>query len=76
MDPQLRYDQEDDVLLVWFSHKHAARAEMFGTMVMHVSEDGDPVLLEILGASHFLDSLNDIITQAKQMVEEPHQSIA
>lgn len=76
MEPKLRYDQEDDVLLVWFSHKHAARAQMYGSMVMHVSEDGDPVLLEILGASRFINSLNDVITEAKQLLEEPRQNVA
>ncbi len=67
--PTIRYDQEDDVLLVWFSQKLASKAQMSGPVVLHLSDEGEPVLLEILSASAFVEDLNERIMTAKAMPE-------
>ena len=76
MEPRLRYDEEDDVLLVWFSKKLASKAEISGPVVVHVSNEGEPVLLEIMGASAFIENLTDVIAAAKQVTEKACPSAA
>ena len=49
-----RYDKEDDVLMIWFSHERVDHAQHSKQTVLHLSEDNKPVLLEILNASKFL----------------------
>lgn len=51
MSLKMRYDREDDVLMVWFAEgKQVDHAEQSGQSILHVTEKGEPVLLEILRA--------------------------
>ncbi len=51
---KLRYDHEDDVMMIWFSQAKVDHAEQNGDLIVHFSTNRKPVLLEILNASHFL----------------------
>ena len=51
---RIRYNREDDVLLIEISDEEIDYAEEVGNMIIHFSKDGKPVLLEILDASEFL----------------------
>jgi len=51
---RIKYNREDDVLLIEFSNEEIDYAEVAGNMIIHFSKDGKPVLLEILDASEFL----------------------
>ncbi len=60
MNPKIRYDHEDDVLMVWLAEgKTVDRAEQTGQSILHMSEQGEPILLEILNAHDFILSLVD-----------------
>jgi hypothetical protein len=55
MKPTMRYDSEDDILMIWLAHgKTIDHAEQFGTTILHVSAEDEPVLLEILEARAFM----------------------
>ena len=51
---KLRYDTEDDVLMVWLAMDKVDHAEQKENVIVHFSSDDRPVLLEILQASEFL----------------------
>lgn len=51
---KLRYDKEDDVLMVWFSREPVDYAEQEENLIVHFSKEHKPVLMEILDASAFL----------------------
>ncbi len=57
-DIQVRYDQEDDVLMIWFAKDILVdHAEQVGQSIMHTGSSGEPVLLEILNARAFVVDL-------------------
>lgn len=51
---KFRYDEEDDVLMVWFSEEPIDYAEQEKNLIIHFSKDNKPVLMEILDAIKFL----------------------
>ena len=51
---RIKYNREDDVLLIEISDEEIDYAEEVDNMIIHFSKDGKPVLLEILDASEFL----------------------
>ena len=51
---RIKYNREDDVLLIEISDEEIDYAEEVGNVIIHFSKDGKPVLLEILDASEFL----------------------
>ena len=51
---KIRYNKEDDVLMVEFRSKSIDYAEQSGGMIVHFSPDREMVLMEILDASKFL----------------------
>jgi len=51
---EFRYDQEDDVLMIWFSKEPVDFAEQQKDVIVHFSKANKPVLMEILDASKFL----------------------
>lgn len=54
----MRYDREDDVLMIWFAQdRKVDHAEKTGQAILHLSEDGQPILLEILDARDFVAEL-------------------
>lgn len=58
MNPKMRYDREDDVLMIWFAEGlKVDHAEHVGQTILHVSEKGEPILLEILNAQEFVTAL-------------------
>ncbi len=58
MSLRMRYDQEDDVLMVWFAdNKKVDHAEQTGRSILHLTEQDEPVLLEILNAREFVVDL-------------------
>lgn len=69
MELEIKYNLEDDILLVWFSQENIYDARMTGSTIMHVSEGGEPVLLEILDASVFVGDLSSTIERARTDAE-------
>lgn len=58
MSLKMRYDHEDDVLMIWFAQgKTVDHAEQTGQSILHLTESGEPVLLEILNARDFVPEL-------------------
>jgi len=54
----MRYDREDDVLMIWFTRdRQVDHAERTGQGILHVSAQGEPILLEILRAREFVPEL-------------------
>ncbi len=51
---RVKYNREDDVLLIEISDEKIYYAEEVGNMIIHFSKDGKPVLIEILDASEYL----------------------
>ncbi len=51
---RVKYDRETDILLVETSSEAIDYAEEMSNIIVHFSEGGRPVLLEILDASDFL----------------------
>ncbi len=58
---KMRYDKEDDALMVWFSNQKIDYAEQQNNLVVHFSKNNKPVLLEILDASLFLKETGKVI---------------
>ena len=54
---RIKYNREDDVLLIEISDEKIDYAEEAGNMIIHFSKDGKPVLIEILDASEFLTEI-------------------
>lgn len=50
----VKYYQEDDLLVVKLSKKPFKVAEKVGSFIMHYDEQKEPVLVEILNASKLL----------------------
>jgi uncharacterized protein YuzE len=58
MSLKMRYDREDDVLMIWFAqNKKVDHAEQTGQSILHLTENDEPVLLEILNAREFVPEL-------------------
>jgi len=51
---KIKYDRDADVLTLEISDKSIDHAEEAGPMIIHLTEDNKPVLIEILDASEFL----------------------
>lgn len=49
-----RYDKEDDVLMVFLGKGKVDDTQQTGDVIVHLSEKGEALLLEILNASKFL----------------------
>lgn len=58
---KFRYDKEDDVLMVWFSHQKVDYAEQQKNIIIHFSKNNKPVLMEILDASMFLQQTSKML---------------
>jgi len=68
MSLKIRYDQEDDVLMVWFAdNKQVDHAEQVGNSILHMTQADEPVLLEILNAQDFVvDLVKAVMTASPQ----------
>lgn len=59
------YDREVDVITREISDGDIDHAEEAGPMIIHLTEDNKPVLIEILDASDFLASRTKISSQSR-----------
>jgi len=57
---KIRYDRDADILTLEISEEGIDHAEEAGPMIIHLSEDNKPVLVEILDASEFLADLTRV----------------
>ncbi len=63
---KIRYSKDVDVLLVELSEEPIDYAEESGPVVVHFSEDGRPVLLEIFNARDFvMGSLSSVVRETE-----------
>jgi hypothetical protein len=62
---KLRYNREDDILLLEVSDEPIDYAEEMGPLIVHFSKGGKPIILEILDASDFIASAAKSTIQAK-----------
>lgn len=53
---KIYYEPEDDVLNIWISDKHYDHAEDEDGVIIHYTKDKQPVYIEILDASRFLNT--------------------
>lgn len=61
---KIKYSKDVDALLIELSDKKIDYAEEEGQMIIHFSQDGKPVLLEILDAKDFLlNSLSSLVKE-------------
>lgn len=61
---KIRYSKDVDALLIELSDKKIDHAEEEGQVIIHFSEDDEPVLLEILDAKEFvLNSLESVMRE-------------
>lgn len=61
---RIRYSPDVDALLVELSDRPIDHAEEEGRVIVHVSVEGEPVLLEIFDAKKFvLDCVSSVITE-------------
>lgn len=51
---KMKYDREEDVLMIETADGNIDYAEEMGQIIVHFTKDGRPVVLEILRASDFL----------------------
>ena len=65
--PKFKYEKEDDVLSIWLSEQKIDYAEDTGDVIVHFTQDNEPVYMEILDASHFLKrEAKDLPREIKQ----------
>ena len=58
---KIKYEKEDDILMIEFNDKPIDYAEQSGDLIMHFSPKREAVLLEILDASKFLKKTSHAI---------------
>lgn len=63
---RVHYDKDEDILMLEFVHKKIDDAYETDQMIVHVTEDREPVLLEIFKASKFLKDLGRVIPRNLQ----------
>ena len=62
---KIRYDRDDDILIVEMGKGKIDFAEESGPLIIHFTKQKKPVLLEIMNASKFLASLTKSTMVAK-----------
>jgi uncharacterized protein YuzE len=62
---RIRYSRDEDMLIIEFSDEKIDYAEEMGPIIVHFTEDGKPVMLEILDASEFIAEISKIAMRAK-----------
>lgn len=67
--PKFIYEKEDDVLNIWFSEEKLDDAYQQGDVIIHVSENKEPIYIEILDASKFLQA------QAKSLPKDVKEAV-
>ena len=62
---KVSYDRESDILMIQVGDEKIDYAEEMGPIIIHFTEKGKPVLLEILDASEFLSQTAKISIRSK-----------
>lgn len=55
---RVRYDKKEDILMIELVKKKIDDAYETENMIVHVTSDREPVLLEIFEATKFLENIN------------------
>lgn len=55
---RVRYDKEEDILMIELTKKKVDDAYETNNMIVHVTSQREPVLLEIFNATTFLKDIN------------------
>ena len=63
---KVHYDKDEDILMIELARKKVDDAYETDQMIVHVTEDREPVLLEIFKASQFLKDLGKVVPQNLQ----------
>jgi len=63
---RIKYDKEQDILLLEVSNESIDYAEEVGPIIMHLTKDGKPVLFEIMDASEFLT--DEFLDEANKVI--------
>lgn len=58
---KIKYNKEDDVLMIELNKKQIDYAEQSGDIIVHFSPKREAVLLEILDASKFLQEQSKVL---------------
>jgi uncharacterized protein YuzE len=62
---KIRYDGEEDIVTLDVSAENIDHAEQIGSIIVHFSKQGKPVLLEILDASEFIAETTKAMAKSK-----------
>jgi len=62
---KVRYSRDEDILIIEFSDEKIDYAEEMVPIIVHFTEDGKPVMLEILDASEFIAEISKIAMRVK-----------
>ena len=63
---RVHYDKDEDILMIELARKKVDDAYETDQMIVHVTEDREPVLLEIFKASQFLKDLGKVVPKNLQ----------
>ena len=63
---KISYNRIDDVLIYELGEGKIVRAEEMGPIIVHMDENGKPLLLEILDASEFLTQTAKVTMKSKE----------
>ena len=63
---KLSYDREKDILTVETSEDFIDHSEEIGPIILHLTKDNKPVLLEILDASEFLSEVSKVTMRSEK----------
>lgn len=66
---KISYEPEADVLTWEVSNKAIDHAREIGNVVVHFNKNDNPVLIEILDASKFLDKAKKLVFKNKAMLK-------
>lgn len=72
---KLKYNKQDDVLLIELNNKPIDYAEQSGDLIVHFSSKKEAVLLEILDASQFLKKVTKTLPMKLQQNICPHSAV-
>ena len=62
---RIRYNREEDIIIIEVSEEGIDYAEEVGPMIIHFTRERKPVLVEILDASDFLAEITKVSLRAK-----------
>ncbi len=74
---KVHYSKDEDILMIQLTNKKVDDAYETKNMIIHVSEDKEPVLLEIFNASEFIKkATQDMPKKVKQEIINQSVSVA